>query len=355
MIPQQLSDYIKRQLERGVLKEDIKKVLLEAGWPEKTVEEGFPINRASVHPLPPQNAVPASEQVQNQSAKPQQNFAPQTVGQMPEPQKDSLVMPANRQEATRPFTYAQAPQSQPAAQASATAVARQISSPWPKIIAGILIILLMGGAIGAGYLYHRWQYKKVAEEPELIDVNQISPEQATGSLANISSTPPLETQFSQLAPKSETTSSVTERGQLAVPKEPVTPPLESSTGEQPANNGLSGELQDLLAYEKNKNSLNLPTAEINDAALRDDMITLGFFLQLYYSKNGVYPESLADLASLGYYTKLGTVNISPFAYALINSGTSYKMCVNYETRGYLCFESDSAFKKSAAVYMRNLK
>ncbi len=352
MIPQQLSDYIKRQLERGVLKEDIRKVLLEAGWPEKTVDEGFAVPDRAALPLSPQNAVPVSKQPQNQPVRPQtQNFVAPAVA---EPQKSSSVMPTGRQETTRPFAYAQAPQDQPVTQPSASVVARQ-NNPWPKVIAGIMIILLMGGAIGAGYLYHRWQYKKVAEEPELVDMSQISPEQATGSPANVSSTSPTETQFSQLEPKSETASSSTQQGQFPVPKEPVTPPSEPAAKSQPANNGLSGELQNLLAYEKTKNNSSLSEAEINDATLRDDMITLGFFLQLYYSKNGVYPESLADLASLGYYTKLGTVNISPFAYALTNSGIDYKMCVNYEMRGYLCFESDSTFKKSAAVYMRNLK
>ena len=52
MISQQLLDFIKNQTEKGVIKEEIKKMLLANSWTSQDVEEGFGVVGAQAHQVP---------------------------------------------------------------------------------------------------------------------------------------------------------------------------------------------------------------------------------------------------------------------------------------------------------------
>ncbi len=351
MAPQQVIDYIKSQINRGVDKAAIRKALLDIGWPEATVNEAF---GATASPLPaaqPSASLPTQTKPLTQAQQPIQGQNTAMQGQAPTNAPREVYPPRDYQAPAQVQPSIASPSFQ-----SLSVVAMPQKSVWPGIFAILGIMLLVGISIGAGFFYHRYLSKQKEAEPVLIEnqANKVSEPQEQKETSQTSE-PAAQTQAEESAPSS------------TLPAEPVPSlneqniPANAPATSQPSEPAASGdrnmneEFKALSAYEKNKNTgVFLSAGEEKDIKTRDDLITLGFFLQLYYSRNNSYPRNLADLATLGVYSRLAPIDPAPFAYAAQGSA-DYKMCVNYETRGYLCFMSDPAFKKEASIYMNNLR
>ncbi len=120
MVNQQLLDYVKQQLKNNVSREQIKSSLMENGWDNADVEEGFAV--LSPAPAPKPSAVPQSPRPAYSS--PSLNPTIQPVSSFTNPQR---VQP--------------------------TFIAKEKSPAWKKIFLFLIILAVLAGAGWGAYIY----------------------------------------------------------------------------------------------------------------------------------------------------------------------------------------------------------
>jgi len=145
------------------------------------------------------------------------------------------------------------------------------------------------------------------------------------------------------------------------PQNATTTPLSETTSIKKASlldvsavtsENLSDEFNKVLACFKNK---NLNEAEKADCQKSDKLVNIGFFLELYYSKNGKYPDVITEIFNLGTYKLLDRYGASIYEYAYNGaSNGSYVLCAQYSA-GFRCFVPDDAYKTKAKQYINKLK
>jgi hypothetical protein len=176
MINQPLLDYIKQQLQHGVSKEEIKKILMGNGWDASDVEEGF--NTLAPKPIVQPTYTPPSTPVTpvmpiTPVVTPISNPKPQSIPNFINPLTASNLQPETQKESFVPPTISPI-NAQPEIIQPVVTQTHKIR----KIIYIVLIVILLGGLGGVAYAYYTGAFVSL---PSLVSQSIDSARKATSA------------------------------------------------------------------------------------------------------------------------------------------------------------------------------
>jgi hypothetical protein len=224
MVNQQLLDYVKRQLEKNVSKEQIKGSLMANGWDASDVEEGFAALAPIAPPAPIPHVLSPVQPVQPiqptqtiQTAQPTQPVQPV----QPVQPIQSFINPRPVEPVHQPVANQTVLNPTLVNSAMDTSVGPKNPKPWKKVVLAVLlvIILAVAGWFAYKYFYSSKASNQTAEVPVVNqEVAQTPPLQTAENPATTETTPPPSQNTTQPTPPLQIVSmSITPSAQLTYP------------------------------------------------------------------------------------------------------------------------------------------